>query len=239
VALNQQPTEKLERQASGATLDVHSIFYTIQGEGPLTGRAAVFVRLAGCNLQCPLCDTEYTQGRRRITIEEIVDEVGRLYVAQSGAFMPLVVITGGEPFRQPNGLRTLCYALDMFGYDIQIETNGSLPISDFIHGLGVDIVCSPKANVSESNWRMLEDVKYVLSADDQDPEDGLPIKALGHPVYKRVARPPAGWRGTIWLNPADHHDPDINRRNIDAVKAACMRHGYRMGVQLHKYIDVP
>ena len=56
---NTQPAEK-QVKSSGLILAINSIFYTIQGEGPFAGSPAVFVRLAGCNLQCPMCDTEYT-----------------------------------------------------------------------------------------------------------------------------------------------------------------------------------
>ena len=63
--MNQQAPEKQQLRGDGL-LAVHSIFYTIQGEGPFAGETAVFVRLAGCNLQCPLCDTDYTSDRRMV-----------------------------------------------------------------------------------------------------------------------------------------------------------------------------
>src|SRR3954467_9071958 len=50
-------------RSDGNSLSIHSIFYTLQGEGPYSGCPAVFMRLAGCNLQCPGCDTDYTSGQ--------------------------------------------------------------------------------------------------------------------------------------------------------------------------------
>ena len=91
--INIQPIEKYV-QAENKMLDVHSIFYTIQGEGPFTGCPAVFVRLAGCNLKCPGCDTDYTSNRTPMTAEQILNKI--LELASPAT---LVVITGGEPFR--------------------------------------------------------------------------------------------------------------------------------------------
>ncbi|WP_404603863.1 4Fe-4S cluster-binding domain-containing protein, partial [Raoultella planticola] len=94
--LNSQTPEKKDYQS---TLEVHSIFSTIQGEGPFCGRPAVFVRLAGCNLQCPGCDTEYTQNRERLNYGSILQNIEeRLMSTSSNA--NLIVISGGEPFRQ-------------------------------------------------------------------------------------------------------------------------------------------
>ena len=142
--LNQQPIEKSIDHPEGL-LDVHSIFYTIQGEGPFSGFPAVFIRLAGCNLQCPWCDTEYTQGRRLAHPEVVAQYVHSLSLPKG-----LVVITGGEPFRQ--NLTSLLTHLDKLGHLVQIETNGTLAPSEFHyskyprmdHYHGVYIVCSPK-----------------------------------------------------------------------------------------------
>ena len=93
--INIQPIEKIEHYGvpDDGGLDVHSIFPTIQGEGPFVGQPAIFIRLAGCNLQCPLCDTEYTEGRIRLSVPVIFDAVQE----HIRLFAPLIVITGGEP----------------------------------------------------------------------------------------------------------------------------------------------
>jgi 7-carboxy-7-deazaguanine synthase len=121
--VNQQAIEKSTSHPEGL-LDVHSIFYTIQGEGPFSGFPAVFIRLAGCNLQCPHCDTEYTQGRR-LAYPEVVAE----YVSTLSQPRGLVVITGGEPFRQ--NLTKLLQCLSDYRLLVQIESNGTLPPSKF------------------------------------------------------------------------------------------------------------
>jgi len=67
LSINQQKPEP-RAKGDGSILDFHSMFFTIQGEGPFAGHRSIFVRLAGCNLQCPGCDTEYTQGRSVVGI---------------------------------------------------------------------------------------------------------------------------------------------------------------------------
>lgn len=229
--INIQPIEKAEHR-DDASLDVHSIFYTIQGEGPLTGHPAIFVRLAGCNLQCPKCDTDYTSKRERMTPEAIVREVQRQHPGPR-----LVVITGGEPFRQAIGLLT--QLLEDTGYQIQIETNGTLPPPS---GLAAStwVVVSPKTGkVHPATAAAAVAWKYVLSADKVDPEDGLPTHALDHTASPRLARPPENFPiGAVYVQPCDEKLPHLNGRNIGKVQRVCMRHGYTLQLQLHKIIGV-
>ena len=75
-------------------VEIVDIWKTIQGEGPLAGCPSVFIRLAGCNLRCPWCDTDYTSNRKLWRASEVVELVRA--IRPSG----LVVLTGGEPFRQ-------------------------------------------------------------------------------------------------------------------------------------------
>ncbi|WP_046973456.1 7-carboxy-7-deazaguanine synthase QueE, partial [Dyella japonica] len=98
---------------------------TIQGEGPFCGQPAVFVRLAGCNLQCPGCDTNYTSNRKKMSHSDIWQEIVHV---TGEAKTKLVVITGGEPFRQPEVVNFINYLIDMKGYRVQVETNGTMPI---------------------------------------------------------------------------------------------------------------
>jgi 7-carboxy-7-deazaguanine synthase len=234
--LNLQPIEKRESREDGAVY-VHSIFYTIQGEGPFCGTPAVFVRLAGCNLTCPFCDTEYTSKRELMSPSAIAQRAADL-MPKSG----LVVITGGEPFRQ-----NLSKLLDMLvHYDnfVQIETNGTLPPSTFHysrdigHRWGAYIVCSPKTGkVNAQIWEQACCVKYVAEENDMLP-DGLPEHALGHPAHPHLARPPAGWERPVYLQPMDAQDDLENMRNIIAVRDSCLENGYILQLQIHKIIGV-
>lgn len=244
---NEQAPEK-RVQGDGFTLAVNSIFHTIQGEGPFAGTPAVFVRLAGCNLQCPLCDTEYTK-RGTFGVEDILDTVhGAIPFWPSGrrhdptpyrAPTNLVVITGGEPMRQPIGV--LVHKLLQRGYDVQIETNGTLyqPNLNYIHER-LTIVCSPKTGVVNRDlmpW--IAAWKYVATSDNIDPADGLPTHALEHANSGKLARPPAGHSAPIYLQPVDEQDIFKSVANRDAVVQACLQHGHRLCLQIHKEIGVP
>lgn len=109
---------------------VNEIFHTLQGEGRNTGRAAVFVRFAGCNLRCPFCDTDFAS-YREMTDEEIVASVCRHNA-------DLVVLTVGEPTLQADG--AMVDALHAAGFEVAMETNGTRPVPE-----GVDrLTVSPK-----------------------------------------------------------------------------------------------
>lgn len=234
--MNLQPIEKRTRSADGL-LSLHSIFHTIQGEGPFCGTPAVFIRLAGCNLQCPMCDTEYTQGRRQFHPRNILKEV-RKY-ADSG----LVVISGGEPFRQD--LTSLLYVLTGAGFYVQIETNGTLaPMKHSYRTMtdirkGVYVVCSPKAGKVHPDISAVACCfKYVISHDSVNEDDGLPMLALEHPANPYVARPPKDWARPIYVQPMDAKDKMTNHLNLQAAVNSCMKFGYILQLQIHKIIGV-
>lgn len=233
--------QKPEPRATGdgASIDFHSLFFTIQGEGPFSGRRAVFVRLAGCNLQCPGCDTEYTDGRQMIGIQWLRDAIfAELYnfARENQSRPPIIVITGGEPFRQNIG--PLLVELSTLGTHIQIESNGVFAPPAEFEGLqmsnSVSLVVSPKTSKIHPECHRLADAfKYVLDYRSVSALDGLPVRALDHPAALGVARPT---RSTvpIYLNPYDAQDVEHNQRNLRAVAQSCQRFGYIMGVQLHK-----
>lgn len=241
--LNKQPIEKRESRQDGAVY-VHSIFYTIQGEGPFCGTPAVFVRLAGCNLQCPMCDTEYSSKRELMSPPAVVDAVRQLMPPYPHGFQQsgLVVITGGEPFRQD--LSMLLRWLENLDYYVQIETNGTLAPSAYTYQKvlnerpGVFIVCSPKTGkVHKDVWAWACCAKYVLCAGDR-ATDGLPLTALGHTANPHLARPPEWWIRPIYLQPADEQDEFLNQANIAEVRESCLTHGYILQLQIHKLIGV-
>jgi 7-carboxy-7-deazaguanine synthase len=236
--VNIQPIEKRDQRTDGS-LTVHSIFLTIQGEGPFCGAPCVFVRLAGCNLQCPACDTDYTSRRRGMGPYEILAQVNELWHAE-GWRPGLVVITGGEPFRQ--NLANLFSVLMHHGYWVQVETNGTMPPpvwdyrQDTLKEHGVYIVCSPKTKRIQPD--ILEHacaLKYVVRAGCVD-KDGLPLSALDMP--QRPARPPEGWDRPVYVQPLDSQDPIENAAHTSEAVASCLRHGYTLQLQIHKLIEV-
>ena len=232
--VNFQPIEKQDLESQG--LKVHSIFYTIQGEGPFTGFPAVFVRLAGCNLQCPGCDTDYTSHRSHLQVSLIIEEI---YKAFDGAeTLPIVVITGGEPFRQ-NIAPFVAKLLTEHDFEVQIETNGTLYIPDMPWGHErLTIVCSPKAGkISALLAPHITAYKYVLDAESVDPEDGLPVLALDHTAKPRVARP-HDQNTPIYLQPMDPQDPLLYSSNVKACIRSVMRYGYILQLQTHKIVGL-
>lgn len=238
---NKQRPEPRARH-SAEMVDLHSVFYTLQGEGPYAGRPAVFVRLAGCNLQCPGCDTEYTMGRNLQSVESILNVVMHERADFNAMHCRLVVITGGEPLRQ-NLDRLVAEFIDA-GFHVQIETNGffGLSIALQTHQMRkrLVVVVSPKTSRIHPDTSAFADAyKYVLDADEVDAVDGLPIRALGHAAPTGVARPPHGWQGTIYVSPMDSQDPDKNRANLHAARDSALRFGHTLGVQIHKLIELP
>jgi 7-carboxy-7-deazaguanine synthase len=240
--LNQQKVEKKEQGIAGF-LDVQDIFYTIQGEGPFAGFSAVFVRLAGCNLQCPGCDTDYTSGRKIMTYNEIILQVNSLIgekaVQQPNNGLtkpPIVVITGGEPFRQ--NITELCNTLANY-LTVQVETNGSFAPPNHL-SKNVTIVCSPKTHsINKQMMKRANCFKYVLNHNSVDATDGLPIKALDHSCsVKGVARPLGRPDALIYLQPMDCKDENVNELNLQAVLLSCLKHGYILQLQIHKYLGI-
>lgn len=132
------------------TYKVNEIFYSLQAEGKHAGRAAVFIRLCGCNLQCPWCDTKYHTLGETYTKEEIEERVDYLTHGNKDV---IIVFTGGEPTLQLKEDEPL---LD--GYYKCIETNGTRPVPSWIDW----ITCSPKSDIDFSAiGRMPNEIKVV------------------------------------------------------------------------------
>lgn len=241
--INTQPIEKKHLREDGC-VEVVSIFDTIQGEGPFAGEPAVFIRLAGCNLDCRFCDTDYTSNRKVMAPVEVVHEARR-----QGMIRDLVVITGGEPFRQRLDMLVVAL-LDEFD-SVQIETNGTLSPEalysewfesvvevEGINPRDITIVCSPKTPVLNKDMVQYVDAfKYVVQAGQIDQSDGLPLSSVG-PQYGRPAHPPGFWDGAVYVQPLDENDPEVNKRNQDAAVASCMRFGYKLCLQMHKIVGL-
>jgi organic radical activating enzyme len=227
-------SQRPEKKVIAETLEVHSIFATIQGEGPFSGCPAIFIRLAGCNLQCPGCDTDYTSNRESLTCDEILAKVKDCLNDEFAT--NLVVITGGEPFRQ--NLTGLLNVLLYRGFRVQIETNGTLPPSPQMPTNNVIIVVSPKTGTVHKDIHALASCyKYVLDPRKNNiASDGLPKIVLGHSNDGMVARPLTP--RAIYVQPADVGDDFANTIIRDKVVKLSMKHGYILQLQIHKILGL-
>lgn len=212
--------------SDGSELEVQEIFPTIQGEGVYSGVPAVFLRLGGCNLTCKFCDTEFESFKLR-GIKEIESEINKLSLNQNGErSRNLIVITGGEPFRQP--IEILCTNLVELGFNVQIETNGTIyrDIND-----KVDIVCSPKNNgkgyarIREDLLRRINAFKFIISAFDKNYFD---VSEVGQLDYKIP----------VYVQPMDELDGEKNRSNILRAMELAEQNNYRLSLQLHKILNI-
>ncbi len=208
-------------KGDGTTLEVKEIFSTLQGEGPLAGEAAIFIRLGGCNLACAFCDTAF-EDFAAMTLEEIIAQTKSL--AQEAK---LIVITGGEPLRQP--IAKLCEALIAEGFSVQIETNGTIyrPLPK-----EVQIVCSPKAGsagyhpIREDLLPHLTALKFLISTT--------------HPHYNHV--PDLGqshYNIPVYVQPMDEQNETSNTKNLEKTIALAEKHGYALSLQTHKLFAIP
>lgn len=212
------PIRRTEK-GDGTQLQVQEIFPTVQGEGPRTGEASIFIRLGGCNLACSFCDTEF-EDFQSLSLDEVMDRVLELDDA-----LPrnLVVITGGEPLRQ--NIVPLCEALLAEGFQPQIETNGTLwrelPPQ-------VEVVCSPKAPqgkyapIRPDVLERATALKFIVSQ-SRAPYDQLPEFVKGD---------------HIWLQPMDEYDPVKNQQNLKHTLALAERYNARVSLQTHKLFRI-
>lgn len=216
-------TQKVvKRNANKQQLNVHSIFETIQGEGIFVGHPSTFVRLYGCNLMCPMCDTDYTSTLALMSPEDVLLKVGS---------NKLVIITGGEPLAQD--ISALVDILYGAGKIIQIETNGTLYLPPLDYNK-VTIICSPKLDkVHPKLQPHITAYKYV-GKEGGLGDDGLPNNVLGHKVKEKVFRQ----HGSIpvYLQPEDEDNINKNKSNLVSCIKSCKENGYILGVQLHKII---
>jgi 7-carboxy-7-deazaguanine synthase len=206
---------------------ITEIFHSIQGESSYAGRPCVFVRLTWCNLRCAWCDSEYTfSGGTDMSVAEVVERV-RQFPCR------LVEITGGEPLVQKRECVELVHQLCEEGYEVLIETSGSLDISVLDHRAVriLDIKCPGSGEEPRNRWENLahltprdeikfvvidrSDFDYALQVIDRYRLDQRSPEVLFSPVWGRVElRDLASWI-------------------IDSGLRA------RMQLQLHKYIWGP
>lgn len=190
---------------------VNEIFYSLQGEGFYVGTPSVFVRFSGCNLRCPFCDTQHTEGRE-MTEADILQEVQR-YGARH------VVLTGGEPSLQLT--ESLVEGLHRLGRYVAVETNGTrlLPA-------GVDwVTLSPKdAFVNEAAARIALSECHELK---------VVFTGAALPEYSHIQ---ARHR---FLQPCDTGHAGENARILSATIDYCKQHPeWRLSLQTHKWLGI-
>jgi len=190
-------------------LPVMEIFDSIQGEGKYMGYPVTFIRLVGCNLACPWCDTKesWTQcSDDRMSIEDIVKRCTQ----------NMVVITGGEPCL--HDLYPLIHALHDVEIFVGIETNGTLPApatADWV-------TCSPKPPLYQVHRDcQFSELKYVV--DETFTPDVIPFSRLDHTVSN-----------LIWLQPEGYHMQESAKKAFDMVMTSSR---FRLGIQMHKLLD--
>ena len=212
------------------TYSVKEMYYTLQGEGAHTGRPAVFLRFAGCNLWsgreehradaiCRFCDTEFVGtdgpgGGKFDTAAELAEAVGTAWGGEGSHAIRYVVCTGGEPLLQLDN--SLIDALHKAGFEIGVESNGTLAAPD-----GIDWLCiSPKgaAPVVQSSGNELKLV-YPQPEKEAQPENFIDMAF-----------------DQFFLQPLDGPDTKANtRRAIDY----CLSHPrWKLSVQTHKVLGI-
>lgn len=198
---------------------VNDIFYSLQGEGHNTGRAAVFIRFAGCNLRCSFCDTEFDT-YREMTAEEIVAAIST-YPAR------FVVLTGGEPTLQVD--EAFVDLLHQHGFEVAMESNGTRQAPKNLDWLTV----SPKSPLP-SDWRgkyqgrMPDEIKVIF-----EDEISLSDMLKNFPFQSEGGEE----RLYYYLQPCDTGNAERNaiiiNRCIDYIKEHPQ---WRLSLQTHKLI---
>ena len=204
------------------TYTVKEIYYTLQGEGANTGRPAVFLRFAGCNLWsgreadrataiCQFCDTDFVGGTKYPSAEQLAEEVAGQWFG-NGTSKRFVVITGGEPLLQLD--TPLIGALHALGFEIAIETNGTIDAPP-----GIDWICmSPKAGTAIKQ-RSGHELKLVY------PQAGITPAELERLKFKH-----------FFLQPMD--GPEVEQNTALATRY-CLEHPrWRLSLQTHKLLGI-
>jgi len=203
-------------------------FLTLQGEGAQTGRAAVFLRFAGCNLwsglerdrasaACKFCDTDFfgvdgESGGKFSDENALAEHVAAIW-PKGGSGRPLVVCTGGEPLLQLDA--KLIGALHARGFDIAVETNGTIEAPE-----GLDWICVSPKGENELLQKRGDELKLVFPQADAPPERFQEL-AFDH----------------FFLQPMD--GPEREKNTAFAIDY-CRKHPqWRLSLQTHKLIGIP
>lgn len=226
---------------------VKAVWKTLQGEGAWAGRAAVFVRLVGCNMwtgyeqdrdrdaartgaDCPLwCDTDFTKEQSvRLSADALADRVRR-----TGDGIRFCVLTGGEPLLQIDA--ALVRALHAVGFEVAIETNGTVALADACTDEAGElvppdwIVCSPKLPEDQLQLERCDELKLVVPDYRPEAYAAFAERVRPHIVGGRERR-------YLWLQPED--GPRLADATRLAVETALAHPAWRVSVQTHKILDI-
>lgn len=207
---------------------VKEIFYTLQGEGAQTGRAAVFCRFVGCNLWsgrekdrataiCKFCDTDFLghdgpDGGKFEAASALADRIEHTWRSASSAATRFVVFTGGEPLLQLD--RSLIDAMHARKFEVAVETNGTVSAPQ-----GLDWICvSPKAGT-----------KLIQTTGDE-------LKL----VFPQAHAMPEGFQSLsfrhFFLQPMD--GPNRNSNTEAAIRYCLANPVWRLSLQTHKFAGI-
>lgn len=198
----------------GKEYRVNAIFYSLQGEGRHTGRAAAFVRFAGCNLRCAFCDTEF-ESFREMSGEEILTAI----LPYSTRF---VVLTGGEPTLQVD--ETFVDMLHSHGYEVAMESNGTRPAPKNLDWLTVSPKSLPLPLQKEE--RVPDEIKIVFEEDTAKKLTSFNL-------------PPSTLLPLLYLQPCDTGDAQRNAAILEQCIDYIKHHPqWRLSLQTHKLIGI-
>jgi len=212
------------------TYSVKEIYFTLQGEGAQTGRPAVFLRFAGCNLWsgreahradavCRFCDTEFVGtdgpgGGKFDTASALAEAVLGRWPQAAGNAQPFVVCTGGEPLLQLD--RVAIDALHTVGFEIGVETNGTLPAPD-----GIDWLCVSPKGAAPLVQTEGDELKLVYPQDEPEAQPG---------EFDQMQF------GVFSLQPLDN---EAGMRNTAKAVRYCLDHPrWRLSLQTHKILGI-
>lgn len=212
----------IDEDRASMKLRVSEIFHSIQGETTRSGFPSVFVRLTGCNLRCRYCDTAYAwTGGRDVSIEEIISVVERYRFDH-------VTVTGGEPLLQENSIH-LMERLVAAGYDMQVETNGSLSTRDVPSAVR-KIVDVKTPSSGEVDSFLFENLDYLGSGDELK----FVISDKADYTYSREFLKKYLEKRDIVIN----FSPVFNRMSFRELAELILHDGIRvrLNIQLHRLV---
>ena len=197
---------------------INEIFYSLQGEGHHTGYPSVFIRFSGCNLQCPFCDTDHSDGM--LMDDETIIHAIKLYKAD------WIVLTGGEPglWIDEEFIHLLRRAT---GKKVAIETNGTCKLP-----AGLDwVTVSPKQGIcgddaaGEVVVDYADEIKVIDTGQDLDQYFSLPCK---------------GEHTLMYLQPCYTEDEkEFKRNRLRTVRRVLADPRWTISVQIHRYLQIP